>query len=127
MTHGREIILVVDDDMAVRESLKFALELEGLTVRVCGSGEELLNHPDLAAAGCILLDYKMPVMDGLEVLDQLAARKIKVPVILITSRATNAILRRAKAAGVRRILEKPLLDGALLDSIQAVLGGADPL
>ncbi|WP_020174053.1 response regulator transcription factor [Methyloferula stellata] len=127
MTHGQEIVLVVDDDLAVRESLKFALELEGLTVRVCGSGEELLNHPDLPAARCILLDYKMPVMDGLEVLEQLAARKTPVPVILITSRATNAILRRAKAAGVRRILEKPLLDGALLDNIQAVLGGADPL
>jgi two-component system, LuxR family, response regulator FixJ len=122
MTYGQEIILIVDDDLAVRESLKFALELEGLTVRVCGSGEELLNHPDLSAARCILLDYKMPVMDGLEVLDQLAARKIQVPVILITSRATGAVLRRARAAGVRRFLEKPLLDGALLDEIQQVLG-----
>jgi FixJ family two-component response regulator len=122
MTHGQEIILIVDDDLAVRESLKFALELEGLAVRVCGSGEELLNHPDLPAARCILLDYKMPVMDGLEVLDQLATRKIQVPVILITSRATSAVLRRARAAGVRRFLEKPLLDGALLDQIQQVLG-----
>jgi two-component system, LuxR family, response regulator FixJ len=124
MTEGRDIVLVVDDDLAVRESLKFALELEGLAVRVCGSGEELLNHPDLHKARCVLLDYKMPVMDGLEVLEQLAARKMQVPVILITSRATNAILRRARAAGVRHVLEKPLLDGALLDRIQDVLGDA---
>ena len=122
MNEGRYIVLVVDDDLAVRESLKFALELEGLAVRVCGSGEELLNYPDLPAARCVLLDYKMPVMDGLDVLEHLAARNMQIPVILITSRATNAVLRRARAAGVRCILEKPLLDGALLDCIQGAIG-----
>lgn len=126
MTKDPDIVLVVDDDQAVRESFKFALELEGLIVRVCGGGEELLMHPDLSAARCILLDYKMPVMDGLDVLERLAALKIEVPVILITSRTTNAVLRRAQAAGVCRILEKPLVDGALLDSIQEVLGHSGP-
>jgi two-component system, LuxR family, response regulator FixJ len=118
---GEAIILVVDDDLAVRESLKFALELEGLAVRACGSGEELLEHPDLPRARCLILDYKMPVMNGFEVLDRLAARKIRLPVILITSGVTGAIRQRAAAAGVRHVLEKPLSDSALLENIQGVL------
>ena len=52
MTKAQDIVLVVDDDLAVRESLKFALELEGLSVRACGSGEEFLSHPDLPRARC---------------------------------------------------------------------------
>ncbi len=50
MNSGSDIILVVDDDFAVRESLKFALELEGLVVHACGSGMELLRHPDPVAS-----------------------------------------------------------------------------
>jgi FixJ family two-component response regulator len=121
MTSGRDIVLVVDDDLAVRESLKFALELEGLAVHVCGSGSELLEHPDLAQARCLILDYRMPVMDGFEVLDRLAARKIVLPVILITSDVTGALQHRAASHGVRRVLEKPLSDSALVENIQDVL------
>ncbi len=121
MREERNRVLVVDDDHAVRDSRKFSLELEGLDVCAFQSGAELLNHPDLAAASCILLDYKMPVMDGLEVLDRLAARNISIPVILITSQANLSLSNRARAAGASHIVEKPLLDGALLDTIQSVL------
>ena len=63
-------------------------------------------------------------MDGFEVLDILDARGVKVPVILLTSYATEGFRRRAGAAGVKYILEKPLLNGSLLDSIHEVLGGS---
>lgn len=116
-----KIVFVVDDDQAVRDSLKFALELDGLTVLACASGDELLRHPELKNARCLLIDYKMPLMDGFEVLHHLAAQGVRVPVILITSFVNSAISRRAKMAGVRRILEKPLLDSTLLDSIQDIL------
>jgi FixJ family two-component response regulator len=116
-----DMIFVVDDDQAVRESLKFALELEGLAVRACGSGTELLDHPDLRRAQCIVLDYRMPAMDGLAVLDGLATRKVAVPVILITSQATGDLCRRALAAGAVDVLEKPFLDSGLIDSIHGVL------
>jgi FixJ family two-component response regulator len=122
MTKARDIVLVVDDDLAVRESLKFALELEGLSVRTCGSGYELLSHPELSQARCILLDYRMPAMDGFEVLDRLTARKVEAPVILITSQPDNRVAKRAQAAGIRHVLEKPFMDGTLLNSIQHVLG-----
>jgi two-component system response regulator FixJ len=122
MTEGQHIVFVVDDDLAVRESLKFALELEGLVVRVCGSGAELLQHSELRQAACLVMECKMPLMNGFEVLDILAAQRTKPPVILLTSYATDALRRRAAASGVKFILEKPLLNGSLLDVIQEVLG-----
>lgn len=121
-TEGKDIILVLDDDEAVRESLKFSLELEGYTVRTCADGRELLNHPDLARARCLILDYRMPQMDGFEVLDRLATQHVDVPVLLITSNASDALRRRAECVGVRQVLEKPLSDGALIENIQSVLG-----
>ncbi|WP_284947114.1 response regulator transcription factor [Acidisoma cladoniae] len=122
MPSGQDIILVVDDDQAVRDSLKFALEIEGLVVHVCADGRELIGHPELWRARCLILDYKMPVMDGLAVISQLAAIGLRLPVILITAHATDSLRRRAAAAGVRHTLEKPLQDSALLDSIHDVLG-----
>jgi FixJ family two-component response regulator len=122
MTEGRNIVLVVDDDLAVRESLKFALELEGLAVRAFGSGRELLEHADLPHASCLVLDCKMPVMDGFEVLDRLADRQVRLPVILITSDATSVIRHRAATRGVQHVLEKPLSDSTLAENIQDILG-----
>ena len=122
MTKRRDLVLVVDDDAAVRQSLKFALELEGLAVHTFGSGAELLRYPELRQARCLVLDYKMPEMDGFAVLDRLAARGVLLPVILITPNAMDGVRTRARVAGVRHVLEKPLSDGALLDSISQVLG-----
>jgi two-component system response regulator FixJ len=123
MCEGRNLVLVVDDDLAVRESLKFALELEGLEIHACGGGADLLAHPNLADAACLVVDYQMPVMDGFELLAELRARNYLAPVILITGQATNTLRRRAVAAGVRHVVEKPLLDSALIESIQDVLSG----
>jgi two-component system, LuxR family, response regulator FixJ len=125
MTKGQHLVLVADDDLAVRESLKFALRLEGLEVQACQGGAELLMHPRLMRAGCLILDYHMPVMGGFAVLARLKALNCHVPVILITDHTTDILRRRAAAAGVRHIVEKPLLDSALIDSIQDILGDAD--
>ncbi len=121
MNSQSDIILVVDDDLAVRESLKFALELEGLVVHVCGSGMELLRHPDLSRARCLVLDYRMPVIDGFEVMEHLSALQVALPVILITSAATDALRERALKVGVRHVVEKPLSDSALLENIHEIL------
>ena len=121
MSERSHVVLVVDDDLAVRESLKFALELEGLEVHACACGADLLVHPQLMHAACLLVDYHMPGMDGFEVLRTLKARDCRTPVILITGNATVAVRRRAALAGVRHVVEKPLLDGTLIDSITDVL------
>ena len=112
------VILVVDDDRAVRDSLKFALELDGLSVHTCASGAELLEHPQLGQARCLVLDYKMPAMDGFQALEALERRGIHLPAILITSSVTDGLRARARKAGIAHILEKPLLDGALIDRLR---------
>lgn len=121
MHTDKPIILVVDDDPAVRDSLKFSLEVEGLAVHSCSSGAALLNHPALEQAGCVVLDYKMPGMDGFEVLARLRERAIGVPIILIAGPVTAAIRAQAQRAGVRFLLEKPLLDRALVQCIRELV------
>lgn len=118
MLDGKMVILVADDDPAVRDSLRFSLHLEGYDVRICRDGKELLSHPALMDCDCILLDYKMPDQSGLEVLRQLHARDIRAPVIFITGPLTEGLRRRAIMAGARRVLEKPLLGGVLAEQIR---------
>ena len=114
-------VLVVDDDAAVRHSLKFVLELEGLNVRLYEGGEALLADADLPATGCLVVDYRMPAMDGVELMDRLRGRRVDLPAILITSKATRDLRERAARSGYRQVLEKPLEDGRLVDSIRCAL------
>jgi FixJ family two-component response regulator len=114
-------VIVVDDDAAVRNSLKFALELEGLNVRLYGSGAELLADTDLPPHGCLVVDYYMPAMTGVELIDRLRGRHLDFPAILITAKATQDVHERAARSGVRQVLEKPLEDSQLVDSIRSAL------
>jgi FixJ family two-component response regulator len=114
-------VIVVDDDEAVRKSLKFALELEGLEVRLYESSEQLLSDRELPENGCLVIDYYMPAMNGVELIDALRRRHVDLPAILITAKATDELRRRAARAGFRQVLEKPLEDGSLFDSIRGAL------
>jgi two-component system response regulator FixJ len=120
MPEREMVIIVVDDDPAVRAALKFSLELEGFRVHLCRSGLDLLAHPALQQSDCIILDYRMPEMDGLDVLAELASRAVPTPVIFITGPITAALRARAIRAGAKRVLEKPLLDGILTEHIRQV-------
>jgi FixJ family two-component response regulator len=117
-------VLVVDDDAAVRHSLKFALELEGLTVRLYRGGTEVLTDARLPATGCLVVDYFMPVMTGVELVEGLRRRNVVLPAILITGKATPDLRERAARAGFRQVLQKPLEDSALVDSIREALASA---
>jgi FixJ family two-component response regulator len=114
-------VIVVDDDAAVRHSLKFALELEGLDVRLYSGGEEVLADAELPALGCLVVDYYMPQMNGVELVDKLRGRHVDLPAILITAKVSEDIRERAARAGFRQVLEKPLEDGSLVDSIRGAL------
>lgn len=114
-------VIVVDDDAAVRHSLKFALELEGLDVRVYGGGEDVLADVDLPANGCLVVDYYMPRMTGVELVNTLRGRHVELPAILITAKISDDIRERAARAGFQQVLEKPLEDGSLVDSIRGAL------
>ncbi len=111
----------MDDDQAVLASLKFALELQDLKVQTYASGSRLLDDGDLAGADCLVLDVRMPEMDGFAVIAELAAREISVPVIMITAPLTQGLRRQAKAAKVFSLLEKPLTGDVLANDIQRAM------
>jgi two-component system, LuxR family, response regulator FixJ len=115
------VVIVIDDDFAVRNSLKFALEIEGLTVRSYATGAELLSAGDLALCNCFVVDQNMPGMNGLDLITLLRARHFAAPAILITSHPSSSLRERAQQAGVP-IVEKPLLGNALLDKIRDAVG-----
>lgn len=116
----RPSILLVEDDPAVVNALKFSLELEGFDVSAYADGETLLASRPLPERGCLVLDYNLPGMDGLKLLERLRAANVTLPAILVTTNPRNALRARAALAGVQ-IIEKPLLTDALRDSVRGAL------
>lgn len=117
------VIIVVDDD-AVRRSLRFMLELEGLDVRDYASGEALLSEPLLPDRGCLLVDQDVPSMSAAELVAQLEQRAVRLPAILITGRLTHDIRSRAAQAGFSAVFEKPFHDGGFVEAIHLALAHA---
>ena len=120
LTPVKSVILVIDDDPAVRNSLKFALEIEGFCVRAYRSGAELLQEKELPLSGCLVVDYNLPGMNGLDLLALLCERNIRLPAILITTHPTAMVRKRAASAGVC-LIEKPLLTDTLFQYIHSTL------
>ena len=117
-------VLIVDDDAAVRSALKFVLEVEGLEVRLYHGGAALLADRELPSRGCLVIDYAMPAMNGIQLADALRDRRVTLPAILITGKASADLCERATRAGFAQVLEKPLSDAALIDGIRAALATA---
>lgn len=117
----REVVLV-DDDKAVRESLKFALEVEGLKVHACDSAASALAYSGLRRAACLVVDYKMQHMDGFDLCRAITAGGSCPPVIMITAPLTDELRRKAGSVGFFSILEKPLLNNVLERDVQAAIG-----
>lgn len=124
MANAERLVLIADDDQGVRDALQFALKLEGIDVHVHSGPAELLADADVPRAGCVILEDSMPHMDGLELLRRLRARNNRLPAIMLTNHATPGFRQRAGAAGVHLVLEKPLLDTALIDTLLIILGDA---
>ncbi|WP_027132684.1 response regulator transcription factor [Geminicoccus roseus] len=114
-------VIIVDDDDAVRSSLKFVLELEGLDVQAYQGGREVLADAAALPADCLVVDYFMPAMTGIELIDELHRRLVHIPAILITARADADMRGQAARAGFHAVLEKPLSDEALIDTIRSLL------
>ena len=123
LSTAKPVVVVVDDDLAVRNSLRFSLEVEGFAVRAFAGGAELLEDVAHAAVACLVLEEQMRGMSGLDAIARLRERNITVPTILMASRLTPAQQERAKRAGVC-VVEKPLLDNVLLERIRGVLSPA---
>ena len=111
-------IYVVDDDEAVRDSLEALLSSEGFETAPCSSAEEFLRHFDPPGAACVLLDVRMPGMDGLTMLERLGGARKGVPVVILTGHADVPMAVRAIRAGAADFVEKPFAATRLLESIR---------
>ena len=115
------IVYIVDDDDAVRDSLCFLLKSVGITGNGFSSGNEFLEAYDPDWTGCILLDIRMPGISGMEVQRQLAERNCPLPIIFITGHGDIPMAVEAMHLGAYDFIQKPFHDQELLDRIQQAL------
>jgi two-component system response regulator FixJ len=112
------IVHLVDDDEAIRRSAGFMLKTSGYQVNSYVSGVELLKEGKELAPGCILLDVRMPEMDGLEVQQALKDRGIGYPVVVMTGHGDVDVAVQAMKAGAIDFIEKPFEKAVLLSAIE---------
>jgi FixJ family two-component response regulator len=115
------LVSIVDDDVSVRRSTLRLLRSSGLRAEAFASAADFLQSKQAAETACLLLDVKMPGMDGLELQRRLAASGRAIPIVFLSGHANEEEERQATAAGASRFLRKPVAKEALLNAIRAVL------
>jgi two-component system response regulator FixJ len=115
----KRLIHIIDDDDAVRRSASFMLKTSGFAVEAWASGVAFLKDVRHAPMGAVLLDVRMPEMDGLEVQQALNERGVTMPVIVLTGHGDVSIAVRAMKAGAVDFIEKPFEKAVLLNAIEA--------
>jgi two-component system, LuxR family, response regulator FixJ len=121
MKERSPIVFIVDDDEAVRASLRLLLKSVGLAATALGSAQEFLASHDASQPGCLLLDIRMPGMSGLELQQQLNLRGAIMPVIFITGHGDVPMAVEAMKHGAFDFLQKPFRDQELLERVQRAL------
>jgi FixJ family two-component response regulator len=119
-TGSLNVVAVVDDDPAVRDSLKFSLEIEGLAVRAFAAGEELIESIGNEPICCFVIEYRLQDINGLDLADRLRQSGVRAPIIMLASHP-NRMLRRQAAQRNIPIVEKPLIGNALTDTLRQLL------
>jgi two-component system response regulator FixJ len=118
MMSDRKLVHIVDDEDAIRRSASFMLKTSGYVVETWPSGAAFLKEIRHVPEGCVLLDVRMPEMDGLEVQQALLDRGVMMPVIVLTGHADVSIAVRAMKAGAVDFLEKPFEKAVLIAAIE---------
>ena len=119
----KPLIAVVDDDSSLRESTQLLLRSAGYRAEVFASAREFLDSNRIDETACLILDVRMPGMDGLELQRFLNGAQRQIPIIFITAHATDNAEQRARKAGAVDFLRKPVNDEKLLSAIQTALKG----
>ena len=120
----RHVVVGVDDDFRVRESMESLMESAGYTPRVFASAEEFLQSGTLAGAICLITDVRMPGMDGIELQRRVRRERPMLPVIFISAHSDEEIRTRALSEGAVGFLCKPFDAGELLEAVEAALNQA---
>jgi FixJ family two-component response regulator len=115
------LVVVVDDDESVRESLPDLLREFGFATRSFSSAEEFLTSDSLVQAGCLVLDIAMPGMTGFDLQRELKLRGHSIPIIFISAHKDEVVRRRAFQEGAVEFLFKPFSDTALLQALNTAL------
>lgn len=121
----KRLIHIVDDEDAIRRSASFMLKTSGFDVETWSSGTAFLKEVRHAAPGCILLDVRMPEMDGLEVQQALNERGVTMPVIVLTGHGDISIAVQVMKAGAIDFIEKPFEKAVLMGAIEAAFERMD--
>src|SRR5437899_214438 len=119
------LVAIVDDDASVRQSARRLIRSFGYRAEAFGSAEEFLDSGQAKKTACLILDVRMPRMDGLELQRRLAGSKLPIPIVFITARASEEEERRALQAGAVAFLRKPVEKEALLRLLGTVLEKSD--
>jgi two-component system response regulator FixJ len=127
MTSRDAKIYIIDDDAAVGDSIEALLSSVGYETEVFSSAQQFLESFDPPGAACILLDIRMPGMDGLTLLERMGADRRGVPVVMVTGHGDVPLAVRAMQAGAADFLEKPFEEARLLQSIEQAINGAAPV
>ena len=113
-----KLVHIVDDEESMRRSTSYALKTAGYTVATWASGVEFLKEVRHVERGCILLDIRMPEIDGLQVQQILAERGVTMPVVVMTGHGDIGIAVRAMKGGAADFLEKPFERATLLSAVE---------
>lgn len=114
-------LILVEDDENVRRAMTMLLRARGYHIDAYRSGTEFLMTHAAHGGDCLLIDYKMPRIDGLEVMRRLRAEQDSTPGIMITGYYSESLRQRALDAGFAEIFEKPAMPGALVAMIKTAL------
>lgn len=117
------LVHVVDDDAAIRDSLRWLLEGEGFDVR-CHSSAEAFLAAFAGGPGCAIVDLRMPGMSGLELQESLMRRRVRLPIIFVTAHGEIPLAVTAMRRGAVDFVEKPFRDEHLVDAVRRALGGS---
>src|SRR2546425_5047981 len=121
------LVAIVDDDASVRQSTRRLIRSFGYRAEAFTSGEEFLASASAARTACLVLDVRMPNMDGLEVQRRLAERGVRIPIIFLTGRASDDEERRAPAGGAGGVLRQPGGTPPLLRVLEKLFQGSRPV
>jgi len=121
MSEERPTIFVVDDDASMREALKNLLRSVGLEVQTFSSAQEFLSSERSKAAGCLVLDVRLPGLSGLDLQRELAQANVQIPIVFITAHGDIQMSVRAIKAGAVEFLTKPFRDQDLLDAVRQAI------